>query len=246
MGFLLRSPSYGGQVDGGGLRTVRPTSAGHARARREVGRLVLQPPSSIAPCRLPEIRFGKRYNVPAGCKAGSSHKESAKPRARASRLLCLCGQSRACRTMPSRSCGNKPFRAQRDRAGLLLHLRHLWAQRSASPHRRRPAIESLRRHHILPHRRGLRSPRLRQVPIGLRHPHMGAAQNKQRQHRHRSDGGRPVRQLRFGRLSFPNLIPHLAAVNPCRGLDRNRPLQHRNRLAGIHAEATAVTSPTPA
>ncbi len=43
--------------DGGGLGTVRPTSAGHARARREV----LQVQSSIDTRRFPEIRFGIRY-----------------------------------------------------------------------------------------------------------------------------------------------------------------------------------------
>ncbi len=37
-----------------GLGTARPTSAGHARARREVGRLVLQAPSSLATRRFPE------------------------------------------------------------------------------------------------------------------------------------------------------------------------------------------------
>lgn len=48
MGFLLHSPasSYEGHVGGGGLRTARPTSAGYASARREVGRLVLLAPPS--------------------------------------------------------------------------------------------------------------------------------------------------------------------------------------------------------
>jgi hypothetical protein len=34
--------------DDGGLRTARPTDTGHASIQREVGRLVLKPPPSVA------------------------------------------------------------------------------------------------------------------------------------------------------------------------------------------------------
>jgi len=34
--------------DGGWLRTASPTSTGYASAQREVGRLVLQPPSGVS------------------------------------------------------------------------------------------------------------------------------------------------------------------------------------------------------
>ena len=53
--------------DGGGLGTVRPTSAGHARARREV----LQVQSSIDTRRFPEIRFGIRYILRDSAGAGA-------------------------------------------------------------------------------------------------------------------------------------------------------------------------------
>ncbi len=43
--------------DGGWLRTASPTSAEHAQAGREVGRLVLQAPSSVATRRFPKIRL---------------------------------------------------------------------------------------------------------------------------------------------------------------------------------------------
>ena len=55
--FLLKDWGF----DAGGLGTSLPTSTGHARARREVGRLILQAPSIVPTPRFPEMRFGKRY-----------------------------------------------------------------------------------------------------------------------------------------------------------------------------------------